>query len=112
MATKKTNIEHLRDIINTWGHDEINVLDTTEALELLESIDEELVEANDEVKVLTTKVEEYENEEEENETTEVFLGLDTLHYRLEKGNLKVRLQLEHWINQVKQQNAAGILLPQ
>lgn len=109
----KTNIEHLRDIL---GKTEFESPLTKEAIEFLDAIEEEQTDYENEIRNLKTEVSEKESEiesleekveglEDEETVEKVFLGLDTLHYRLENGNLKIQMQLEHWCEQVQKQNA-------
>jgi predicted RNase H-like nuclease (RuvC/YqgF family) len=113
MSKEKSNIDNLRDIL---GKNEFESPLTKEALEFLDAIDEDQTDYEDEIRNLKSdisdkdseierleeKVEELEEEELEGS---VFLGLDTLHYRLENGNLKIQMQFEHWCEQVQKQNA-------
>lgn len=109
----KTNIEHLRDIL---GKTEFESPLTKEAIEFLDAIEKEQTDYEDEIRNLKTEINEKDSEieyleekveglEEDELDDSVFLGLDTLHYRLENGNIKIQMQLEHWCEQVQRQNA-------
>lgn len=96
MSHTKSNADHLRELINSDSYSK------DEALEFIQAMEEELKVAESDNKSL---VEELDSRPE---TTAVFLGLDTLHYRLDKGNLRIQNQLEEWVSEVKQQNVATI----
>lgn len=109
----KTNIEHLRDIL---GKSEFESPITKEAFEFLDAIEEEQTDYKDEIRELKNDIRDKESEiesleekveglEHEELDDSIFLGLDTLHYKLENGNLKIQMQLEHWCEQVQKQNA-------
>lgn len=111
----KSNIEFLREIIQKNKFEQPA---STEALEFLDAIEEELTESVDLIRSLKEEVSDKESEitkleetieelEDEDIGEEVFLGLDTIHYRLENGNLKIQIQFEHWCEQVKKQNAVA-----
>lgn len=108
-----TNVDALRKIINDNNS---FMSDSVEALEFIDAIEEEIIDLKDERATLRTEVVDRESEirslQDQPETTAVFLGLDTLHYRLESGNLRITQQLENLLNNIKHQNAAGILLPE
>lgn len=109
----KTNIEHLREIL---GKTEFESPLTQEAIEFLNAIEEEQSDLEDEIKNLKEEVREKESEiddleekieemDDEEFGSAVFLGLDTIRYELENGNLKIQSQFEHWCEQVQKQNA-------
>lgn len=108
----KSNIDHIRDII---GKSEFESPLAIELYEFLDAVEEEITDLNDEVKTLKKENSDFESEltevKEKNEEledaemdNEVFLGLDTLRYELVDGNLKIQMQIEHWIEQVQRQN--------
>lgn len=109
------NIEHLRSIIKHYASTGI---DTTEAEEFIDAVEDEyndkvagLEAENDTLQTELDDLKDQEDQEDQEETISVFLGLDTLHYRLEQGNLRIQQQLEAWINNIKKQNCAGVEMP-
>lgn len=99
----KTNTDHLRELINSDSYSK------EEALEFILAIEDELSECEQELKDEKDDCDRLEADNEElqesvSNHTSIFLGLDTLHYRLEKGNLKIQQQLENWIDRIKEQN--------
>lgn len=105
---EKTNIEHLRDILN--GFNKTHGIDITEAEDFLEAAEEELDEANDEIKNL--KYDNDSDDDEEKEEPEYdnsdFVGLDTIHWSLDNGNLRIQQQMEGFILRLKEQNCVGV----
>lgn len=80
-----------------------------EIFEFIEAAENEYGDKLQELKHAKKEIKDFEDEQEETIDMEVVnLGLDTLHYGLENGNLKITSQLETWINQVKKQNCAGV----
>lgn len=106
-----TNADALRKIIQAAD----GLIDAEEALEFIDAMEEEITDLKDEVSTLETTVSENESEienlKDNEEYEEINLGLDTLHYRLEKDNLKIKMQIDHWIAQVKKQNCVGEYFP-
>jgi hypothetical protein len=85
-----TNIEHLRMILK-----EMELEKTDEALEFLDEIEEEINAANDEIKNLEAHVRNIKNElNGQPDLESVNLGLDTIHFYFEKGNLLVRQKFD------------------
>lgn len=98
----KSNYDHLRELCaDHANYDEI--------FEFIEAAENEYGDKLQELKHAKKEIKDFEDEQEETIDMEVVnLGLDTLHYGLENGNLKITSQLETWINQVKKQNCAGV----
>lgn len=106
MAHKKSNADHLRELINSDSYSK------EEALEFIAAMEEELTDEKQEVKDLKEEKDLLQEEiDNQPALTKVFLGLDTLHYHLEQGNLRIQLQLEDFLNQIKSTNGAGVLMP-
>ena len=91
-------VKKLRKILSDLGEKN----DNNEASELFEEIYEdlryEISEQEDEIKDLKNKLDELE---EQLQLISENLGLDTIHYHLESGNLKVSQQLESAFNLIK-----------
>lgn len=113
---KKSNVEYLRAILEELGKedmgDEYRTEKMNEGFEFVDEIEGDLKDIDnlgDDIKKLEEENRSLESELSEMEDNpheeEVFLGLDTLYYRLEKGNLKIQMQLEHWCELVRKQNA-------
>lgn len=103
---QKSNADHLRELINSDSYSK------EEALEFVTAMEDEVSDLNNQLKESDKEAEELQTEiDEMPETESEFLGLDTIHYRFEQGNLKIKLQFEHWVNLVKQQNGAGVMMP-
>lgn len=101
-----SNIQHLRDIITGF-----DIVDTEEALEFLDSIEDEREVADSRIKELENDVKELESDAgDEDFKNEDFVGLDTISWSLKNGNLKIQSQIETFIAALKKQNSAGILL--
>lgn len=107
------NLKKLQDLINEFM-DPIDV-NHEPIMELIDAIDDDMIDTKDKIKQLKednsdlkTQLDDCNSNDPQNQEYIVDLGLDTLFYSLEKGNLKVQMQLEHWINQVKKQNCAGV----
>lgn len=110
--SEKSNIRHLRDILE--GFNKTHGIDLTEAHEFLDAAEEEEAEsadANLKIKRLEEKVSELEDEldskeEEEPEyANEDFVGLDTIRWDLQNGNLIIMQQMEGFVARLKHQNA-------
>lgn len=105
MPHTKSNADHLRELINSDSYSK------DEALEFITAIEEEIKYAGYDLKQAEQERDLIQQElDDQPELTEVFLGLDTLHYSLENGNLKISQQMENFINGVKNQNGAGVLI--
>lgn len=108
----KSNADHLRELINSDSYSK------EEALELVAAMEEDITDANANAEEMKSVAIDAEQERDDLQTqlddrpilAKVFLGLDTMHYYLEAGNLKIRQQLEDFINEVKSQNGAGVLI--
>ena len=102
-----TNIEAFRNLVNN------SLLPDPELLKLVDAIEKEIESKASRIESLEEEVSDLEKELElEPEWDTVELGLDTLDYKFEKNNLKIKLQFEHWVNLVKAQNGAGVQMPQ
>lgn len=93
------NIEALRKLI-------VDTPQAEEAEEFLDAIQDELREADDDIKTLEHNIRELEQPDED-PFKSCNLGLDTLEYRLKHGNLKVQMQLEHWMQQMQKVNCVS-----
>lgn len=100
MATK-SNIDHIRDII---GKSQFENPISAELYEFLDAAEEEISDLEQEVKELKKENEAWEAKADDGFGESVYLGLDTLNYELQNGNLKIQIQLDHWIEQVQKQN--------
>jgi len=85
-----TNIKSLRRELKNYDE----IVDTTEALELVDEIENELINQNDKIKELENEIEELEDSQEEVELESIDLGLDVIEFRFEKGNLAIRQQFD------------------
>lgn len=113
---QKTNVEFLRGILEELGKEDMGtdyrIDKMNQGFEFVDAVEEELkdiVDLGDDIKKLEEEKRDLESQitemKDNPDTEKIFLGLDTLHYRLEKGNLKIQMQLEHWAEQVQKQNA-------
>lgn len=93
-----TNTQALRNIIEGLKDE---MLDTTEALEFIEAIEDQLDGKDERIKELEKDIEDMGEAEEKPAFTSVFLGLDTIEYRLEKGNLEITQRVETFLNRLK-----------
>jgi len=107
---EKSNIEHLKDIIGNFKS--THLLDTTEAEEFLDSIEDDIKEMDAEIISLKADVMELEDADDDKEEIELvnsdFVGLDTLNWSLEKGNLRVQQQVENFVLSLKNQYSVTI----
>lgn len=100
----KSNADHLRELINSDSYSK------EEALEFVIAMEEELRNTEEALKDEEAEKELLKNEIDNTPRTDkVFLGLDTLHYRLENGNMKISDQLDAWITQIKQENSTTVI---
>lgn len=83
-----TNIKSLRSELKNYDE----IVDTTEALELVDELENELINQEEKIKELENEIEELEDSREEVELESIDLGLDVIEFRFEKGNLKIREQ--------------------
>lgn len=104
---KKSNIDRLREIVEDDAA--LEFLDAV--AEELEAADEDIADLRLELRGAKEEIAELNEYQKETTTARIHLGLDTLHYRLEHGNLRVQQQLGEWINNIKQENGAGVLMP-
>lgn len=102
-----SNIEALRNILSKY-----ELEDTTEALEFLEAIEKEQEECTDTIRTLREEVKDYENDDEDDsDEDEVelnnhdFVGLDTINWSLNNGNLVIQQKMEYFIEALQKQNA-------
>lgn len=110
---EKSNIEHLREILN--GFNKTHGIDITEANEFLNAAEEEereFVGAILEAKELKQKISDLEDELDGTEEPEYdnsdFVGLDTINWSLEKGNLIIQQEVEGFILRLKHKNCASV----
>lgn len=103
MSNEKTNIEHLRAIIDE------KLFDKDEALEFLEAIEDELKEADDkcsdleiELNSANDKVKELEDEEWESENT-IECGIGKIEYTTD--NLQLEILMENLEERIKEHGA-------
>lgn len=99
MKTAKSNIDHLRDILEKY-----QLEDTTEAKEFLDAIEKEEIEYKDKISSLKEDMEEEEKEEVDLVNSD-FVGLDTINWSLENGNLVIQQKMEYFIEALQKQNA-------
>jgi len=91
-----TNIEHLRDILK-----KMELEKTDEALEFLGAIEEEVKDKGIKIESQGEYIRELELQlEEEPEWETIDLGLDELHFKLEKGNMVIKSKLERALNAI------------
>lgn len=98
-----TNVEHLKSILSKY-----ELENTEEALEFLEAIENEVGDLSDQLKVkqeecddLTSHLSSFEDDFDNSD----FVGLDTIRWKLDKGNLAIQQKMEYFIQQLKKQNA-------
>lgn len=117
MAKQKSNMQHIRDIMTKLadgpiGEDPKQEL-ITEMEEFVDSVEEELTEAKDRISELETETNHQEstidNLKEEVEELEYDnaenLGVDTLYWKLEQGNIVVTQHMESFIRNMKEKFA-------
>lgn len=99
------NIGHLRDILTKY-----QLEDTTEAIEFLDAIESdaedifiEMGEKDQEIKNLETDSDE-ESDDPAYDNSD-FVGLDTINWSLENGNLVIQQKMEYFVEALKKQNA-------
>lgn len=105
--SEKSNIQHLRDILE--GFNKTHGIDLTEAHEFLDAAEEEERKSEKALRVksdLEERIRELEDEYEESVyANEDFVGLDTIRWDLQNGNLVVMQQMEGFIARLQHQNA-------
>lgn len=96
MSKEKTNIEHLRDIIETSN---LSPKKYEEALEFMEAIETEITDLNDKVtthqetnRELETKINELEDEDTRDDFEVIDCGYGTIEWR--SDNLKLQTYME------------------
>lgn len=98
MTSIQQNIKHLKDVLaKPESHP------NEEALEFLEAIEEDVRDLQEEANVAKQELKNFEDEDEEQENKD-FVGLDTIKWELVNGNLKVQMQMEKFIESLRQQN--------
>lgn len=98
MSNEKTNIEHLRAILDE------KLFDKTEALEFLDAIEEEITSLEDEVDTYKDKV----NELEENQTENTIeCGIGKIEWSAD--NVQLQLLMENLEERIKEHGALKTL---
>ena len=102
-----TNIQQLKKLLTNLEDGEFR----DECLECLEAVESDIddleTDYKDQIQTLESELDEANTEIDNLKDTEpdydntVELGLDTIHYKLESGNLKVSQQLESAFNLIK-----------
>jgi len=100
MKKAKTNIEHLRDLLNDFKA--IDSEKGEEAIEFLETIHDEIIKKDQEISDLEM-IEEPDDREPEYDNSD-FVGLDTINWKLDNGNLKIQQQMESFVQRLKKEN--------
>jgi hypothetical protein len=100
MKKQKTNVEHLRDLIN--GFKVIDSEKGEEAIEFLDAIQNEMKKKDKKIADLEL-IEEPNDKEPEYDNSD-FVGLDTLNWSLDGGNLKIQQQVESFIQRLQREN--------
>lgn len=102
----KTNIEFLKDIFKEMSG--ITPALVTEAEEFLDAVEKELNEANGRVLELHEQVDNLEATINNTELSEkTYLGLDTLNWELENGNLLIQQRVENFLGALKKEFCVG-----
>lgn len=111
---EKTNIDFLRDILN--GFAAIDSEKSHEGMEFLDAIQneiwelsEEKTEAADELKKAEEEISDLRstisNLEDNPDTEEFFVGLDTIYIGYQNRNLKIEQQVESFIQRLQRENS-------
>lgn len=105
-AKGKNNIDFLREIIK--GFTVIDSEKAEEAIEFLDAIQNEFWEKGEQIAEL--KLAAKENEQDDNENDQEydnsdFVGLDTLNWKLDNGNLKIQQQMESFVQRLQRENS-------
>lgn len=100
----KTNIDCLRDIIKELTINNVTLQE--EAFEFLDEIAKEMTEAEEavqaaEASMTDAQTELRELEEEMDMSNSEELGLDTLRWELDNGNLRIQQEMENFIASLK-----------
>lgn len=101
MSNEKSNIEHLRDIINK------EMFIKEEALEFLDSIEDGIGKLINSIDVLKDELTEAENEETNLGGDVIDCGIGTIEYVAD--NLQLQLLMENLEERIKSQGALSIL---
>ena len=102
-----TNLQRLRNVIENMQHNGKQNNKVAAALRLCDSV-------KDDFRTLAGKISAYNDGDTQlddvtgGEFNSDFVGLDTIEWRLEKGNLKIQERMERFISNLKQDNGAGI----
>lgn len=117
MKKEKSNIDHLRAILDELGNHEFGTdpfnEKITEGKEFLDSIEDEVKEMesdfrddlgnkNEEIAELNSTI---RSLEENPETEEYNVGLDTLYIGMKNRNLKIEQQVEAFIESLRRENS-------
>lgn len=98
----KNNIDALRDILKEFeSHDPQKA---KQADKFVLSMREDIKTMGAEIK----RLKDFDGDETgPNYDNSDFVGLDTLHWSLDSGNLKIQSQMENFIEQLKSENCVG-----
>lgn len=101
----KTNIDFLREIID--GFKAIDLEKGEEALEFLNAIQNEFWEKGEQISELqlAAKEEDEDDEKDPEYDNSDFVGLDTLSWKLDNGNIKIQQQMESFIQRLQRENS-------
>lgn len=105
MKKEKTNIDHLRKILKDLKY--VDSEKGTEAIEFLDAIEEEIKEKDQEISDIESGVE-MEDEDDDKEAeydNSDFVGLDTINWSLDNGNIAIQQQVESFIERLQRENA-------
>lgn len=104
---EKTNEQYLRELLEKIkgllpqeGEEAIEFFDA-----LIDEHNDELIEKNDEITKLKEEIEDVEESEEISLTNTSELGLDTLHWELQNGNMVIEDLVEKFIESVQKKYA-------
>ena len=104
----KKELKQLRDIIEEFQDIENPYSEKLEkCITLIDTIEDDMQELVDEVDTLKSELDDANTEisnlqdAEPDYDNSIDLGLDTIHYKLESGNLRVSQQLESAFNLIK-----------
>lgn len=102
-----SNLKELRKILNEYQLESTDV-----AVEFLDAIEEDVDNVIDELSKAKSEIRDYENDdlvEEEKEEVDLvnsdFVGLDTINWSLDNGNLVIQQKMEYFIEALQKQNA-------
>jgi len=96
-----TNIQHLRNILEGY-----EIENTEEALEFLDAIEQDEAASKREIDNLERQAEWKKDEDQVFDNSD-FVGLDTINWSLQNGNLKVQGQMENVIKSLQKQNCVA-----